>query len=87
MFVFEAEVFQLGLYGEQSQAVCQWGVYVEGFPGDFVLLVGGHRAECAHVVQAVGHLYQHHPDVFRHCKEQFAEIFGLCGSLVAEYTP
>ena len=56
MLVAEAEVLQLGLNGEEPEAVSQRRVEEGGFTCDLKLLVGLHRAECAHVVQAVGDL-------------------------------
>ena len=84
MFVFEAEVLQLGLDGEEAQAVSQRGVDVEGLAGDFVLFVGSHRAQGAHVVQAVGHLDEDDADVLAHRQQQLAEVLGLCRGAVAE---
>ncbi len=60
------------------------GVDVERLPGDFVLLVGGHRAEGAHIVEAVGHLDEHHAYILRHRQEELAEVLGLGRRLVAE---
>ena len=84
MLVFEREVLQFCLYGEEPQAVGQRSVDVERFAGDLILLVGRHRAQRAHIVQAVGHLYEHHAYILRHRKQQLAEILGLGRGLVAE---
>ena len=84
MVVLEAQVLQFGLDGIQTQAVCQRSVDVKRLAGNLVLLVGGHRREGAHVVQAVGHLDEHHADVLAHGEQQFAEVLGLQRSLVAE---
>ncbi len=85
MFMLEAQILEFCLYGEKSEPVCQRSIYVECFAGYFVAFVRSHGAECAHIVQAVGHLDQHHTYVFAHGKQQFAEIFGLYRCFVAEY--
>ena len=56
VLVAEAEVFQFSLDGEKSEAVSQRCVEEGGLTCDLKLLVGLHRAERAHVVQAVGDL-------------------------------
>ena len=86
VLIFEGEVLELGFDGKQSQAVGQRGVDVEGFTGNLVLLAGEHGAEGAHVVQAVGHLDEDDPNVFRHGEQQPAEILGLGRGLVAKDT-
>ncbi len=85
MLIAEGEVFEFLLYFEQAETVCQRRVYVQRLTGYLVLLLGAHRAEGAHVVEAVGHLDEHHADVGRHGQEQLAEILGLQRGLVAEY--
>ena len=86
VLVFERQVFELGLYLEQPQAVGQGSVDVERLSGNLVLLVGSHRPEGAHIVEAVGHLDKHHADIVAHGEEQFAEVLGLGGGAVAEDT-
>ena len=63
MLVAEAEVLQLGLDGEEPEAVGQRSVEEGGFACDLKLLVGLHRAERAHVVQAVGDLDEDHTGI------------------------
>ena len=77
MVVFEAEVLKFGLDGIQTQAVGERGIDVERLTGNLVLLVGGHRLQGAHVVQAVGHLDEHDAHVLAHREQQLAEILGL----------
>ena len=50
VLVAEAEVLQLGLDGEEPEAVSQRCVEEGGLTCDLKLLVGLHRAERAHVV-------------------------------------
>ena len=86
MLVLEGEVFKLCLDGKQPQAMGQRSIYVQSLAGNLVLLVGGHRAEGTHIVEAVGHLDEHHPYILAHGEQQLAEILGLRRRLVAEYT-
>ena len=86
MFVLEAEVLEFGLDLVQAQAVGQRGVNVHRFAGYLVLLAGEHGAKGAHVVEAVGNLDKDDADVVAHGEQQLLEVFGLCGSLVAEDT-
>ena len=84
MLILEAEVFEFGLDVEQAEAIGQRGIDVERFAGNFILLVGGHGAEGAHVVESVGNLDEHHTDILAHGQQQLAEVFGLQRCLVAE---
>ena len=61
-------------------------VDIESFASDFVLLAWQHRPEGAHIVQAVGHLDEHHAYVAAHGEKQLAEVLGLCRSFVAKDT-
>ena len=65
----------------------QRSIDIECLAGNLVALVRSHRPKGAHVVQAVGHLYEHHADVLAHGEQQLAEILGLQRRLVAEYAP
>ena len=44
VLIFEAEVFELGLYSEEAEPVGQRSVDIERFAGNLILLVGGHGA-------------------------------------------
>ena len=37
-----------------------------------------HGIQCAHIVQTVGELDQHHAYVARHRQKHFSEVFRLC---------
>ena len=63
----------------------QRGVKIKCFACDLELLGGEHRAERAHVVQAVGYFDENHADVIAHREQQFAEILRLRGGLLAKY--
>ena len=84
VLIAEAEVFEFGLYLVQSEAVCQWRIYVEGFSGNLVLLVGRLRLQCAHIVQAVANLYQDYANVVAHGEQELLEVLRLTRCALAE---
>ena len=84
VLILEAQVLELGLDGKQAQAVGQRGVDVECLAGYLVLLVGRHRGQGAHVVQAVGHLDEYHAYVGAHREQQLPEVLGLRRGMGAE---
>ena len=86
MLIFETQILKLGLYGEETEPVGEGSIDIKGLARNLILLVGSHGPESAHVVKAVGHLYEHYPDILAHSKKELAEIFGLCRSLVTENT-
>ena len=55
----------------------QRGVDVARFGGDLKLLVAGHGAQGTHIVQAVGHLDEHHSHVFHQGTDDLLEILRL----------
>ena len=75
--VLHAEVFQFGFDGEKPQSVRQRREEVDRLAGDLDLLVQGHGAQRAHVVQPVGDLDEDYPHVVREREQHLAEIFGL----------
>ena len=87
MLIFETEVLKLCLNLKQPQAVRKRCVDIQSLTRNLILFVRRHRPKSAHVVQTVGHLDQHNPDILRHGEQQLAEILRLCRSLVAENTP
>ena len=68
VLVAEAEVLQFGFDGEEPEAVGQRCVEEGGLACDLKLLVGLHRAERAHVVQAVGDLDEDHTGIITDSK-------------------
>ena len=74
--VLERQVFQLPLDLPDAQAVGERGEDLQGLLGDLLLAVFRHRAERPHVVQAVGQLDDHDPQVLGHGEEDFAEVGG-----------
>ena len=86
MFKAETEIFQFRLYLVQSQSVSQWGIDIQRLTRYLVLLVGGLRLQCAHVVQTVAYLYKNNADVLAHGEQQFLEVLCLSRCLLAEYS-
>ena len=84
VLIFEAKVFKLGLYCEKPKAVRKRRIYVERFTGNLILLAGQHRAECAHIVEAVSHLDEDNANIVVHRQQQLAEVLSLCRSTVTE---
>ncbi|EKD60839.1 MAG: hypothetical protein ACD_54C00527G0001 [uncultured bacterium] len=73
----ERKVFQFFAHPLHTHATRQRRIDFHGFARLLRLLFRPHRLDGAHVVQPVGQLDQNHPQVFRHCHEQFAEVFRL----------
>ena len=73
----EREVLELPLDRVDAEAVRERRVDLEGLLGLLDLLLLGHRAERAHVVQAVGELDQDDPDVRGHRDHHLAVVLGL----------
>ena len=73
----EREVLELPLDRVDTEAVRERRVDLEGLLGLLDLLLLGHRAERAHVVQAVGELDQDDPDVRGHRDHHLAVVLGL----------
>ena len=66
---------------------CASGAYMYSVsPAILYCFVGSHGAECAHIVQSVGHFYQHHAYILAHGQQQLAEILSLSRCSVAENT-
>ena len=85
VFVFETQVLQLCLDGEQTQTVCQRRIDILCLSGYLVLFVLGLRAQRAHVVQSVGNLDKHNADVVADRQQQLAEVLRLLARLTTEY--
>ena len=75
--LLKGALLQLGLHPMDAQAVGQGGVDVHGLLGDASTLGLLEMMQGAHIVQAVGELDQHHPDVLGHGDEHLAKIFSL----------
>ena len=78
LFVLEAEVFEFRFDVVKAQTVGQRRIHEQRLRRDFLLLVGPHVLEGAHVVQAVRQLDQNHPHVVAQRQQHFAEVLGLC---------
>lgn len=75
--VREAHVLQLAIRIVQAEAVRDRRIDVERLARDAAALLHRHRAERAHVVQAVGKLHEDHAHVARHREQHLAEILRL----------
>ncbi len=73
----ERQVFQFASDLSHSQAVGDGRIDLERFPGHAFLPVGRQVLEGAHVMEPVGELHQHHPDVVHHGEDHLAEALGL----------
>ncbi len=72
----EAQVFQFPLDLPDAKPICQRCKNIQGFLGDALALVFGHKAQRAHIVQAVCQLDQYHADVVPHGQECLAQCLG-----------
>ena len=77
LFVLEAQVFEFRFDVVKAQTVGQRRIHEQRLRGDFLLLVGTHVLEGAHVVQAVRQLDQNHPHVVAQRQQHLAEVLGL----------
>ena len=75
--IAKRQILELRLEPVDAEAMCDRRVNFHRLTRDFLLPVGGQMVERAHVVQAVGELDQHDPDVVRHRDDHLAEILGL----------
>ncbi len=75
--VLQGDVLQLPLDLLHTKPVRQRRVDVHGLLAFLQLLLRGLVLHGAHVVQPVGDLDEHHPDVLGHGHEHFAQIFHL----------
>ena len=75
--MFEAQVFKLHLDAVDAEPVGDRRIDVERLTGDAFLLVGRHRAERLHVVQAIRQLDEDDTNVLDHRQHHLAETFCL----------
>ena len=75
--ILQAEIFEFRFDVVQAQTMRKRRIHVQRLRGDFLLLVGTHVLECAHIVQAVRKLDQDHPHVVTQRQQHLAEILGL----------
>ena len=66
--------------------MCQRRIYILCLPRYLVLFLFRLRAQRAHVVQAVGYLYQHYADVVRYRQQQLPEVLCLLARMLSEHT-
>ena len=82
--IIERQVFQLFFDGADSETVCNGRINIHGFQRNSALFGGRQEAECAHVVNAVCQLDNHHTNVMGHGKEDFSHILCLLLFLVKD---
>ena len=80
----EGEIFEFPLEATDAEPIGQRRVDIAGFAGNALLLLGLEGPEGAHVVQPIGQLHQHHPDVTGHGQEHAPQVLGLGLGLVGE---
>ena len=73
----KGQIFELSTQVVQSQTIGKGGVEKVRFTSDFHLFFGEHRAECAHIVQAVCQLDKDGADVVAQGVEELAEVVFL----------
>ena len=83
----ERQILELPLEPADPEPVRQRSVDLAGFPGDALLFLRLQRSESPHVVEPIGQLHQHHPDVAGHCQKHLSQVFRLRFSAVVEVNP
>ena len=73
----ETQILKLQPDIVHPQPLGNGSVDFEGFAGNAAALVRLQHAQGAHVVQAVGQLYQNDPDILGHGQSHFLEVFRL----------
>ena len=86
MLILKAQILQLCLDREKSQAMGQWRIEVKRLARDLELLCRKHRTQRSHIVQTVGDLDQDNPDIITHRQQQLAEILRLGRGLATKNT-
>ena len=73
----EGEVLELPLHLPDPEPLGERGVDLHRLAGDALLLLGRQAVQRAHVVQPVGELDEHDPDVLGHRQQHLADVLGL----------
>ena len=84
MEVFEREFLQFDFHPVYAEAVCERGVDFEGFLRDEFPFVQGLEFKGPHIMNPVGQPYDENPDIGRHGKHHFSEIFRLSFQLASK---
>ena len=74
---FEGQVLQLRLHFVETEAACQRGEEELGLRSDLPLLLGLHRVQCPHIVQAVRQLEYQYPYIVLNGAENVLEVVHL----------
>jgi hypothetical protein len=75
--VAKSEVLQFSTDESHTKSVGNWSVDIDGLAGDALLALGFEKLERAHIVETVGELDHHDPNVVDHREQHLANIFGL----------
>src|SRR5690349_22397484 len=75
--IAKSQIFQLATNLAHPQPVRDGSVNVQRLLGNLFAALGRKVLERPHIVQSIGKLDQHHPDVIYHGKHHLAEIFSL----------
>ena len=81
----KTQILKLRADAGHAQPIGDRRVVVKGFPGDAPPPIHRQRPDGAHVVQAVGDLDQHHPDVPGHRQHHLLHVRGLRLGVAAEH--
>ena len=84
--IAEAQVLQLNLHIVQSEAICQRSIEEVSLSSNLHLLVRTHTAQCSHIVQTVGKLYQQRTDIIVDGVKHLLVVIHLLGYFVVTST-
>ena len=73
----EGQVLELPLHLPDPEPLGERGVDLHRLAGDALLLLGRQAVQRAHVVEPVGELDEHDPDVLGHRQQHLADVLGL----------
>ena len=83
--IADCKVLKLLLERSDTESVSDGRINFKRFARFEAALFLGHKAQCAHIMDAVGKLYDNDPYIAAHCKEHFADILALL--LLHEHKP
>ena len=75
--VFERKIFQFPFYLGKAETVCKRRINIESFLRKALLFFGRELFQSAHIMQAVGKLDKHNPNIVHHGKQQLPIAFRL----------
>ena len=80
--ILKGEIVKLDLNLADTEALGKRRVNIHGLAGFLYLLLGRLVLHGSHIVKSVGKLNKYNPDVLRHGKEHFPQVFSLNVNLV-----